>query len=33
MKHEITLETMNKPGRNCLADMLGLEILQIDGKK
>ncbi len=33
MKREITLETINEPGRNCLADMLGLEILQIDEKK
>ncbi|KAF1085113.1 putative esterase [Sporotomaculum syntrophicum] len=33
MKREITLETINKPGLNCLADMLGLEILQIDEKK
>lgn len=33
MKSEITLKTMNQLGRNCLADMLGIEILQIDGNK
>jgi uncharacterized protein (TIGR00369 family) len=33
MKREITLETMNELGRNYLADMLGIEILQIDGNK
>lgn len=33
MKRKITLEMMNAPGRNGLADMLGIEIMQIDGNK